>query len=75
LKQDGVLYLVSGGGGAAPHPLDRTPIDIYQASDFPNYHYVKFLLEGHTLRGTMIRLADPTVEKWEAKDQFQVRAN
>ena len=73
--QDGVLYLVSGGGGAAPHPLDRTPLDLYRASDFPNYHYVKFVLEGHTLRGTMFRLADPTAGKWEAKDNFEVHAN
>jgi hypothetical protein len=73
--QDGVLYLVSGGGGAAPHPLDRTPLDLYQGSDFPNYHYVKFVLEGNFLRGTMFRLADPTAGRWEAKDEFEVRAN
>jgi hypothetical protein len=73
--QDGVLYLVSGGGGAAPHPLDRTPLDLYQSSDFPNYHYVKFVLEGNFLRGTMFRLTDPTAGTWEAKDQFEVHAN
>jgi hypothetical protein len=27
------------------------------------------------LRGTMFRLADPTAGKWEAKDEFEVRAN
>lgn len=73
--QDGVLYLVSGGGAAAPHPLDRTPLDLYQASDFPSYHYVKFVLDGQTLRGTMFRLADPNAGTWEARDKFEVRAN
>jgi acid phosphatase type 7 len=73
--QDGVLYLVSGGGGAAPHPLDRTPLDLYQAPDFPNYHYVKFVLDRQTLRGTMFRLADPNAGTWEARDKFEVHAN
>jgi acid phosphatase type 7 len=72
--QDGVLYLVSAGGGAAP-PLDRTPLNLYQAPDFPNYHYVKFVLDGLTLRGTMFRLADPTAGIWEARDKFEVHAN
>jgi hypothetical protein len=73
--EDGVLYLVSGGGGAAPHPLDRTALDLYQGSDFPNYHYVRFVLKEHILRGTMFRLADPTAGSWEAKDEFEVHAN
>jgi hypothetical protein len=73
--QDGVLYLVSGGGGAAPHPLDRTPLDLFQAPDFPNYHYVKFVLDGQTLRATMFRLADPNAGTWEARDKFEVHAN
>lgn len=71
--QDGVVYLVSGGGGAQPHPVDRTPLDLYQDSGFPNYHYVKFVLEVDTLRATMYRLADATAGTWEAKDRFEVR--
>jgi hypothetical protein len=39
LTQDGVVYLVSGGGGATPYEVDRTPSDLYQNTDFPNYHY------------------------------------
>lgn len=72
--QDGVVYLVSGGGGAAPYQIDRTPPDLYQDSGFPNYHYVKFVLNGDTLRGTMYRLADPNSGTWEAKDSFDVHA-
>jgi len=72
--QDGVVYLVSGGGGAAPYQIDRTPPDLYQDRGFPNYHYVKFVLDGDTLHGTMYRLADPSVGTWEAKDSFEVSA-
>jgi acid phosphatase type 7 len=70
--RDDVLYLVSGGGGAAPYPVDRTPADLYQNTDFPNYHYVKFVLDGSNLRGTMYRLADPHAGMWEARDKFEV---
>ncbi len=71
-QQDEVVYLVAGGGGAAPYPIDRTPTDLYQDSGFPNYHYVKFVLAGNTLRGTMHRLADPVAGTWETKDTFEV---
>ena len=67
------LDIVSGGG-AAPYPVDRTPVDLYQSPEFPNDHYVKFQLEGPTLRGTMLRLADPNAGKWEAKDKFELHA-
>ena len=40
LVRDGVTYLVSGGGGAKPYEVERTPADLYQSRDFPNYHYV-----------------------------------
>ena len=72
--QDDVVYLVSGGGGAQPYQVDRTSADLYQRSEFPNYHYLKFVLDGDTLRATMYRLADASAEKWEAKDDFDVRA-
>jgi hypothetical protein len=72
--QDDVVYLVSGGGGAQPYQVDRTPADLYQDSEFPNYHYVKFVLDSDTLRATMYRLAYASTEKWETRDRFDVRA-
>jgi hypothetical protein len=72
-EQKDVIYLVSGGGGAVPYPVDRTPGDAYQDSSFPNYHYLKFVLEGETLKATMFRLADPNTLAWEVKDTFEVR--
>ncbi|HLY40234.1 MAG TPA: metallophosphoesterase [Terracidiphilus sp.] len=73
-SRGGVVYLVSGGGGASPVPVDRTPGDLYQNTDFPNFHYVKFELDGGSLRGTMIRLdenAEPA-QQWQVRDRFTV---
>ena len=76
-EKDGVTYFVSGGGGAKPYVVERTPVDLYQTEDFPNFHYIKFVLDGKTLKGTMYRLADPTAQTpvWDAKDSFSVVAN
>jgi hypothetical protein len=73
--QDDVVYLVSGGGGARPYPVERTPSDLYQDNAFPNYHYVKLVLEGGTLKGAMYRLdPDATTPTWQAKDSFELQA-
>jgi hypothetical protein len=74
-EQDGVTYIVSGGGGAVPYPVERMPSDKYQDSSFPNFHYVKFVLSGNALKGTMVRLAHPDGAEWEVKDTFEVQAN
>jgi hypothetical protein len=71
-ERNGVVYLVSGGGGAVPYPVERTPADAYQDSSFPNYHYLKFVLAGETLKGTMYRLANPGSFAWEVKDTFEI---
>lgn len=73
--QNGIVYLVSGGGGAEPFPIARTPADLFQDPSFPNYHYVKFQYDGTQLKSTMLRLADSTaaVPAWEAKDTFTVK--
>jgi Calcineurin-like phosphoesterase len=70
--QDGVMYLVSGGGGAQPVPVIRTPGDLYKSNEFPNYNYVKFVLDGKTLRGTMYRLS--SMGAWQVKDTFRIQA-
>lgn len=75
LSQDGVTYLVSGGGGATPYDVDRTPADLYRNTDFPNYHYVRIELRGQLLSGAMIRLEDPSSAKpkrWQTKDRFEI---
>jgi len=75
LSRDGVTYLVSGGGGATPYDIDRTPEDLYRNTDFPNYHYVRFELRGQVFSGAMIRLEDPASAKpkrWQTKDRFEI---
>jgi acid phosphatase type 7 len=69
--QDGVMYIVSGGGGAMPYPVMRTPGDLFKSNDFPNYNYVEFVLEGKVLRGTMCRLSSKGA--WQAMDRFQMQ--
>ena len=75
-ERDKVTYLVSGGGGAHPYVVERTPLDLYQDNAFPNFHYLKFVLEGKQMKATMYRLADATaaVPEWQAKDTFLVKA-
>lgn len=73
--QDGVIYLVSGGGGAAPYPVVRTSSDRFQSADFPNYHYVRLELHADRVTGGMIRLvdydaADP--RRWQIRDRFRI---
>jgi len=55
-ERNGVVYLVSGGGGAAQHLIARTPNDLYQDNVFPNFHYVKFESVKGALKATMYRL-------------------
>ncbi len=74
-ERGGVMYLVSGGGGAKPYEIDRTADDLYQGADFPNYHYVRIELDDGHLRAEMIRLADPASPAppaWEVRDRFEL---
>jgi hypothetical protein len=75
LQRAGVTYLVSGGGGAHPAAIDRTPDDLYQGMEFPNYHYVRFELGARRLTATMIRLEDSSADKpsrWKIRDRFAI---
>jgi len=75
-EQAGVQYLVSGGGGAKPYEIDRTAADLYQDTDFPNYHYVRFELRAKTLLGEMIRLGENAAaaepKDWQIRDRFEL---
>jgi len=74
--RDGVTYLVSGGGGAVPYEIDRTPADLYQDSAFPNFHYVKLTIADGRMKGVMYRLDDPSGSTLglTAKDTFELQA-
>ena len=74
--QDGIVYLVSGGGGADPRPIVRAPADLYHDPGFPNYHYVRIVQDGENVTGTMVRVADPdaAAPAWQEKDHFEAPA-
>jgi hypothetical protein len=71
---EGVTYLVSGGGGAPPYFVERTPEDLYKSILFPNYHYVKLTVEKDRLHAAMYRVENPEAENLtvELKDSFDV---
>lgn len=71
----GVTYLVSGGGGAHPYEVDRSPRDLYRDPDFPNFHYIRLELEKDRIKATMFRLKDPAAAKieWQEKDHFELK--
>jgi hypothetical protein len=75
-QRDGVTYLVSGGGGAKPHPAIRLFGELSQLKTAVNFHYLRFRLEDGFLSGTMVRF-DPTLpsaEAWSEPDRFEVNA-
>lgn len=75
--EGGITYLVSGGGGAKPHPVARTAADLYHEPGFPNYHYVKFSYDHGELAAEMFRVKNPDASDaaWEIKDRFLVSAS
>ncbi len=74
--QNGITYLVEGGGGAKPRSVVRGSDDLYRDEAFPNYGYVKFTLHEHRLDGQMIRVRDASAgaPEWDVRDRFEIRA-
>ena len=71
----GVVYLVSGGGGAKPLRVHRFFSDRYRASTFPNYHYIRFEMQADGLHAEIVRLMDyqaPMPQTWAVKDRFDI---
>jgi hypothetical protein len=54
-ERNGVIYFVTGGGGAHAYPISRAPGDPYQ-SDTINYHYLLVEVSKDQLKVTMHRL-------------------
>jgi acid phosphatase type 7 len=76
-SRKGVTYLVSGGGGAKPVPSLRLFGELSKLKTSVNYHYLRFVLDGDRLTGTMVRF-DATVEgnrdPWSEPDRFEIQA-
>jgi 3',5'-cyclic AMP phosphodiesterase CpdA len=76
-ERDKVVYLVSGGGGAKPFAAFRGHADRYRERGFPNFHYIRFELQGEHLTAEMVRLEDyhkPSPDLWTTKDRFELWA-
>ncbi len=74
-ERHGVVYLVSGGGGAKPLRVHRFFSDKYRDDAFPNYHYIRFEMQGERLHAEMVRLMDynaVTPQTWAVKDRFDI---
>jgi hypothetical protein len=72
----GVDYIVTGGGGASPHPLKRSPDDLYKpiALDGPEYHYCVVSIDHQELKLEMFRLSETDHKaKFDVRDSFEVR--
>jgi Calcineurin-like phosphoesterase len=76
LLRDGVMYLVSGGGGAKPVDIDRAAADLHHGIEFPNFHYVKLTVANGRLGGEMYRLDEPDAPAphFTVKDRFEIEA-
>jgi hypothetical protein len=77
-ERNGVVYLVSGGGGAKPLRVHRGLSDRYRDRAFPNFHYIRFEVQGEHLKAEMERLTDydaAAPHTWAVKDRFEVWAS
>jgi acid phosphatase type 7 len=71
--RDGVIYLVSGGGGAKPVRVLRLWHELSKLKTRVNFHYLRFTLAGDRLTGTMVRFdADATGNPWSEPDRFEI---
>jgi acid phosphatase type 7 len=75
-NRDGIAYLVSGGGGANPVPAVRMFGELSKLTTGVNFHYLRFVLDGDRLTGTMVRFddKDKSGNPWTEPDRFEVRA-
>jgi len=75
-ERDGVVYLVSGGGGARPRPVLRMSGELSQLRTSVNFHYLRMTLAGGRLAGTMVRFeaTEAGGDPWSEPDRFELSA-
>ena len=76
-ERNGVMYVISGGGGAEPYPLlFRGSGDLYRDTAFPVYHYLTRDYSKGKLRAAMWKVKDPDADSLtlEKKDEFTIVA-
>ena len=69
-EHNGIMYIVTGGGGATPYMPHRNPTDFYQGVG-PTYHYCLITMEPGKLNFEMYKLTE-TLGRigWEKADNF-----
>jgi hypothetical protein len=75
--RDGVIYVVSGGGGAKPVPAPRMFGEQSHLRTAVNFHYLRLTVESDRMTATMVRYDAAKVagpEAWTEPDRFEVRA-
>lgn len=68
---EGINYIVSGGGGAEPHTIDRAPNDLF-TEEGDTFHYCRITVSETELAFEMIRLIADT-GGWETGDTFTLQ--
>jgi acid phosphatase type 7 len=69
-----ITYIVTAGGGATPYKIRRQPKDFYP-KEGTTYHYCKLMIQGHTLKGEMLKLNwSGSSPEWESNDVFEITA-
>jgi hypothetical protein len=73
-EQGGVLYFVTGGGGARAYPIERAAGDAFPSHRI-NYHYLLGQVDGRVLKITMERLEmKGGSATWTQPDKVQIEA-
>ena len=75
--RDGVMYVVSGGGGAKPVPAPRMFGELSRLRTGVNFHYLRLTLSDDRLSCVMVRYdADraAAAAAWTEPDRFEIRA-
>jgi Icc-related predicted phosphoesterase len=72
-EHGGVVYFVTGGGGAHAYPIERAPEDLFQSKRV-NYHYLQIHVEKREAMITMRRLGLETpTPLWTTEDTVHIK--
>lgn len=83
-ERNGVVYIISGGGGAHPVFFKRRRDDKFRGKDLtslgkplPNYNFVRFEHRPDCLNVTVVRISNPESQggapSWDTPEQFAIR--
>jgi Icc-related predicted phosphoesterase len=73
-QHNGVMYVVSGGGGATPYEVSRSDQDLFREPG-PNYHFLRIDVDGNKMSVKMEKLRTASeLEPWAVKDSFLLQS-